>query len=133
MDAEQTFRHGMDLLLDGDFDGFAGLWADDAVMEHPFAPAGAPRRLDGGAAVAAYMRDYPNHIDLQAIPHVEIHRTATPGRIVAEMRATGRVVGTGEPYEMSYIAVVDVENGRFVRYRDYWNPLNLPASMRGAA
>ncbi|QFG23205.1 nuclear transport factor 2 family protein [Actinomadura sp. WMMB 499] len=133
MDPEQTLRHAMDLLLKHDFDGFARMWAEDAVMEFPFAPADAPGRLEGGAVVAAYMRDYPNHIDLQAIPYLEIHRTETPGRVVAEMRATGRVVGTGEPYEMSYIAVIDIEDGRFVRYRDYWNPLKMPDSMRGAA
>jgi ketosteroid isomerase-like protein len=26
---------------------------------------------------------------------------------------------------MTYIAVVSVEDGRFVSYRDYWNPLAL--------
>ena len=30
---------------------------------------------------------------------------------------------TGADFDMTYIAVVSVEDGRFTSYRDYWNPL----------
>lgn len=128
---EQVYRHGLDLLLDKDIDAWVGLWDENGVFEFPFAPEGAPRRLEGKPAVAAYMRNYPDHIDLRDFPCVEVHQTRVPETIVAEMRAVGRVVATDEPYEMSYVAVVTIKDGRITHYRDYWNPLAIPASMRG--
>ncbi|MYW00174.1 nuclear transport factor 2 family protein, partial [Streptomyces sp. SID3343] len=53
------YRHSLRLLLDKNIPGWVGLWADDGVMEFPFAPDGRPARLEGREAIAAYMRDYP--------------------------------------------------------------------------
>ncbi|MFD9686344.1 nuclear transport factor 2 family protein [Kitasatospora sp. NPDC059146] len=119
----ELYRHGLRLLLDKDIPAWVGLWAEDGVMEFPFAPPGLPRRLEGREAVAAYMRDYPDHIDLHDFPELRIHRTTDAATIVVEMRGVGRVVRTGDPFDMSYIAVVTVRDGRFTAYRDYWNPL----------
>lgn len=125
---EELFRHGMRLLLDGDSDSWVALWDDDGVIEFPFAPEGAPGRLDGRTAIAAYMQGLSRHIDLHATPHLEIHHTREPDTIVVEMRAVGRQVVTDEPFTMSYIVVVTAREGRFTHWRDYWNPLGLPAS-----
>lgn len=92
-------------------------------MEFPFAPQGRPRRLEGREAVAAYMRAYPDHIDLHDFPELRIHETTDPATIVVEMRGVGRLVRTGAPFDMTYIAVVTVRDGRIAAYRDYWNPL----------
>ncbi|MFH9354086.1 nuclear transport factor 2 family protein [Kitasatospora sp. NPDC017646] len=119
------FRHGLRLLLAGDTSAWVGLWAEDGVMEFPFAPPGWPRRLDGREAVAAYMRDYPDHIELHDFPDLRFHRTTDPETVVVEMRGVGRLVRTGAPFDMTYIAVVTVRNGRFTSYRDYWNPLTV--------
>ncbi|MFF2198491.1 nuclear transport factor 2 family protein [Streptomyces sp. NPDC058157] len=119
------YRHGLRLLLDKDISGWVGLWAEGGVMEFPFAPPGRPRRLEGREAVAAYMRPYPGRIDLHDFPEADlrIHETADPRTIVAEMRGVGRFVGSGRPFDMTYIAVVTVVEGEFTSYRDYWNPL----------
>ncbi|MFD3441032.1 nuclear transport factor 2 family protein [Streptomyces sp. NPDC058685] len=119
------YRHGLKLLLDKDIPAWVDLWDEAGVLEFPFAPDGWPQRLEGKAAVADYMRGYPDHIDLHDFPYVEIHRTVAPETIVVEMRGVGRLVETGSPFDMSYIAVVTVENGLITRYRDYWNPLAL--------
>ena len=120
---EELYRHSLRLLLDKDIPAWVDLWAEDGVMEFPFAPPGRPGRLEGREAVAAYMRDYPDHIDLHDFPDLRIHRTTSPGTIVVEMRGVGRLVETGADFDMTYIAVVSVEDGRFISYRDYWNPL----------
>ncbi|WP_369390628.1 nuclear transport factor 2 family protein [Streptomyces sp. CG1] len=120
---EDLYRHSLRLLLDKDIAGWVGLWAEDGVMEFPFAPPGWPGRLQGREAIAAYMRAYPDHIDLHEFPGLRIHRTAAPETIVVEMRGVGRLVETGAPFDMTYIAVVSVRDGRFTSYRDYWNPL----------
>jgi ketosteroid isomerase-like protein len=121
---EQLYRHSLRLLLDKDMDAWTALWAvQDGVMEFPFAPPGWPRRLEGRDAIAAYMRGYPDHIDLHDFPYLRIHRTTDVQTIVAEMRGLGRLVETGAPFDMTYIAVVTVREGQFASYRDYWNPL----------
>ncbi|MEV6563134.1 nuclear transport factor 2 family protein [Streptomyces kronopolitis] len=120
------------MLLDKDIEGWVALCDENAVFEFPFAPEGYPKRLEGRAAVAAYLRDYPDHIDLHAFPYVEIHRTGRPDTIVVEMRATGRIVASGAPYAMDYVVVMTAADGRITRYRDYWNPLGVPASMDAA-
>ncbi|MGW6735933.1 nuclear transport factor 2 family protein [Streptomyces sp. NPDC055013] len=121
------YRHSLRLLLDKDIPAWVGLWADDGVMEFPFAPPDWPERLEGREAVAAYMRDYPDHIDLHGFPDLRIHETTDAGTFVVEMRGVGRMVATGGPFDMTYIAVVTVQDGRFTSYRDYWNPLAVQA------
>ncbi|MFD8025199.1 nuclear transport factor 2 family protein [Streptomyces lavendulae] len=129
----ELYRHGLRLLLEKDIAGWVGLWAEDGVMEFPFAPEGWPVRLEGRRAVADYMRHYPDHIDLHDFPEVTVHRTTAPGTIVVEMRGVGRLVETGRPFDMTYIAVVTVEDGLITSYRDYWNPLAVSQAGAGFA
>ncbi|TXC98567.1 nuclear transport factor 2 family protein [Streptomyces sp. ISID311] len=117
------YRHSLRLLLDKNIPAWVGLWAEDGVMEFPFAPHGWPERLAGKEAIAAYMRAYPDHIDLHDFPDLRIHQTTDPETIVVEMRGVGRLVETDGPFDMTYIAVVTVQGGRITSYRDYWNPL----------
>ncbi|MBB5937692.1 nuclear transport factor 2 family protein [Streptomyces zagrosensis] len=117
------YRHSLRLLLDKDIPAWVGLWAEDGSMEFPFAPDGSPKRLENREAIAAYMRHYPDHIDLHDFPELLIHQTTAPETIVVEMRGVGRLVQGDRPFDMTYIAVVTVQDGRFTSYRDYWNPL----------
>ncbi|GLV91481.1 hypothetical protein Slala04_29350 [Streptomyces lavendulae subsp. lavendulae] len=123
MTAAELYRHGLELLLEKDIAAWVDLWDADGVLEFPFAPEGWPSRLDGKAAVGAYMRHYPDHVDLHDFPDVKIHQTTVPETIVVEMRGVGRLVKTDTPYDMTYIAVVTAEGGLITSYRDYWNPL----------
>ncbi|MFF9378170.1 nuclear transport factor 2 family protein [Streptomyces griseoluteus] len=117
------YRHSLRLLLNKDIPAWVALWAEDGLMEFPFAPDGWPRRLEGKEAIATYMRHYPDHIDLQDFPDLRIHQTTDPATIVVEMRGVGRLVDSGARFDMTYIAVVTVRDGHITSYRDYWNPL----------
>ncbi|MEU0131861.1 nuclear transport factor 2 family protein [Streptomyces sp. NPDC006289] len=119
------YRHSLRLLLAKDIPAWVALWAEDGVMEFPFAPDGRPKRLEGREAIAAYMHPYPDHIDLHDFPELRIHQTTEPETIVIEMRGVGRLVESGRPFDMTYIAVVTVRDGRITSYRDYWNPLTV--------
>ncbi|WP_394937987.1 nuclear transport factor 2 family protein [Psychromicrobium sp. YIM B11713] len=133
---QELYRGSLKLLLEKDISAWVDLWAEDAVMEFPFAPPGWPTRLNGKAAVADYMRDYPDQIDLADFPEVRIHQSTDPETIIVEQRAVGRLVESDAPYDMRYIAVVTVRNEQIVQYRDYWNPLNIMTTgvdLSGAA
>jgi ketosteroid isomerase-like protein len=122
MTAGDLVPRALQLLLDKDMLGFAGLWAVDGVMEFPFAPPGAPSRLDGRAAIEDYLRDYPKLLDIQGFPKQVVHQSVDSDVVVVEFDAEGVVVATGKPYRFSYIAVITVRDGEIVSYRDYWNP-----------
>ncbi|WP_198680760.1 nuclear transport factor 2 family protein [Lentzea terrae] len=115
----------LQLLLDKDMAGFAGLWAVDGVMEFPFAPPGYPTRLEGRAAIEDHLRDYPEMLDIQGFPKQVVHQSVDEDVAVVEFDAEGIVVATGKPYRFSYIAVITTRDGEIVSYRDYWNPLNV--------
>ncbi|WP_250003739.1 nuclear transport factor 2 family protein [Actinoplanes sp. M2I2] len=110
-------------LLAKDMAGFIDLYADDAVMEFPFAPPGQPTEVAGRAALEGYLLHYPELLDLREFTVIALHETKDPEVIVAEIDASGFVVATGKPYELRYIAVLTIRDGLIVRYRDYWNPL----------
>ncbi|MCP2251065.1 nuclear transport factor 2 family protein [Lentzea rhizosphaerae] len=120
-----VIQRALQLLLDKDMIGFAGLWAEDGVAEFPFAPPGWPSRLEGRSAVEDYVRDYAKTLDIKAFPKKVVHRTTDPDVAIVEFDAEGVVVPTGEPYRSSYIVVIATRDGEIVNYRDYWNPLQL--------
>jgi len=124
-------QRALSLLSVNDFARFAELWAEDGVIEFPFAPPGYPQQVRGRAAIHEYLKDYPNtlHIDWIVDPH--IHATDAPDVAVVEFAAAGTVVASGKPYEMRYISVVTVRDGTITRYRDYWSPAAAADIMGG--
>lgn len=132
MNAPELVEHALDLLLAKDMAAFAGLWAEDGVLEFPFAAPGYPPRIDGRAAVADYMRGYPDILDVREIRQKVLHQTADPDVVIVEFEAAGIVVPTGQPYTMRYIAVIAVRNSEIQSYRDYWSPLAATEAMGGA-
>ncbi|NGO11491.1 nuclear transport factor 2 family protein [Streptomyces sp. HC44] len=132
MPPADLYRHSLRLLLDKDIDGWVDLCDENVQFEFPYAPEGFPATLDGRASVADYLRDYPDHFDLREIPSLQIHETTDQDTIVAEWRGKGRMVATGAPYDMPYVAVVTVRDGRITHYRDYWNPAAIPGPLDDA-
>lgn len=116
-------RTSIEALRAGDVDAYVDLFAPDAVMELPFAPPGSPRRLDGADAVRAYVDGYPDLVQIEDVARWEAHGVdGDPETAVVEFALTGRVVATGRPYRLDYVAVVRVVEGRIRHYRDYWSP-----------
>ncbi|MEV7036795.1 nuclear transport factor 2 family protein [Amycolatopsis sp. NPDC051061] len=124
-------EHALDLLLKHDMTGFADLWATDGVLEFPFAAPGYPPRVEGRDAIREYLRDYPNLLDVREITAETVHETADPAVVVVEMTVAGVVVASRKPYELSYIAVITVEDGEIRHYRDYWSPLAAAELLGG--
>jgi uncharacterized protein len=60
------YRHSLRLLLEKNIPAWAGLWAEDGVMEFPFAPQGRPGRLAGTVRDGRFTsyRDYWNPLAL---------------------------------------------------------------------
>jgi ketosteroid isomerase-like protein len=109
---------------------FLDMFAEDGVMEFPYAPPGGVPRLEGRAALAAYLPKVAGMITFEHMTAAQVHR-ADGGVYVLEFEAVGRGVATGEPYEQRYVSVIKLADGHIVHYRDYWNPLVALRTLGG--
>ncbi len=100
--AVQLLRNSLDRFLAKDMKGWTELCDENVVAEFPFAPEGSPAKIEGRTALYEYLRNYPSFIDVRAIPTLNTYATDDPNVAIAEWHASGRVVGNGNPYEMSY-------------------------------
>ena len=130
--APQVLKRAMDLFLAKDMKGWSELCDENVVVELPFSPDPAGRRIVGRAAIYAFLKDYPKAIDIQSLPTLKIHATEDPNVAIAEWSVSGRVISNGNPYELSYATVVTVRNGLIVNYCEYFNPQAFLAAMSGA-
>ena len=63
-----------------------------------------------------------------------VYETADPGVIIAEYDAHGTVTSTGRHYQLRYVQVVEVREGRITLWRDYFDFYDmLKATARGFA
>ncbi len=121
--AQHTVREHLRLTVAGLTDEWVMLFAPDAVLEFPFAPAGVPRKVAGREALLAHMRQFPEMFEVIFVDLV-FHDTVDPSLVIAEFRSMGTARPTGKPYEQTCISVVRTDDDAHItHYLDYWNPL----------
>lgn len=131
--ATQLLRNSLDTFLAKDMKGWSELCAEDVVAEFPFAPEGSQAKFEGREALYNYLKDYPGFIDVKSIPKLKIYGTDDANAAIAEWSASGVVIGSGNPYEMSYATFVTFRDGLIVNYREYWNPEAFQKAMSGGS
>ena len=112
------------LMLDGDADGLADLFAPDAVIEFTFhGPPGTPVRLEGREAIRAYARQVmASPLRLEEYEVTELYQARDPEVVIAEMRAKATVTTTGRPFTANSIQVLRIRDGHIVLFRDFADP-----------
>jgi ketosteroid isomerase-like protein len=119
--AEALLREHL-ALVTRDTDRWLELFADDAVVEFPYAPSlGRASRLEGKAAIGDYFRAASAEFLDLAFRDVRVYRTTDAGVVLAEGHGTARIASTGKIYEQDYVVVLHAEGGLITRYREYWN------------
>jgi uncharacterized protein (TIGR02246 family) len=113
-----------ELMMNGDADAFAELFAPDAVIEFAFhGPPGTPVRLTGREVIREYSRrimDSP--LRLEAYEVTELYQAQDPEVVIVEMRAKATVTTTGRSITASSIQVLRIRDGRIVLFRDFADP-----------
>src|SRR3984885_5624636 len=108
------------LTLSGDVDGLADLFAPDAVIEAPFAPPGAPSRLEGREAIREYSRHVmASPLRLEDYEVTELYQTQDPEVVIAEMLTKGTLTATGRSFVATSIQVLRIREGQIVLFRDF--------------
>jgi uncharacterized protein len=112
------------LMLSGDADGFADLFAPDAVIEFSFhGPPGTPVHLAGREAIRAYSRQVmASPLRLEDYEVTELYQAQDPEVVIAEMRAKATVTTTGRPLTATSIQILRIRDGRIVLFRDFADP-----------
>jgi hypothetical protein len=127
----EIFARWQQLILGNDPDALGELYAEEIVVEAPFAPPGHPRRLAGREQNQAFSR--PRRAALPArfeeFRNVVIHDTADPGVIVAEYELCGTVTTTGQPGSAPFVVILRVRNGRIVHWREYQDALGMAVTL----
>jgi uncharacterized protein (TIGR02246 family) len=112
------------LILNGDADGFADLFAPDAVIEVPFAGLpGMPARLEGREAIREYSRHVlASPLRLEDFEVAELYQTRDPEVVIVEMRTKATVTTTGRSFTATSIQVLRIREGHIVLFRDFADP-----------
>jgi uncharacterized protein (TIGR02246 family) len=112
------------LILSGDADGFADLFAPDAVIESSFAgPPGTPARLEGREAIREYSRRVmASPLRLDDFEVAELYQTQDPEVVITEMRAKGTVTTTGRSFTTTSVQIIRIRKGHILHSRDFADP-----------
>ena len=112
------------LILNGDADGFADLFAPDAVIEVPFAGLpGMPARLEGRETI----REHARHLlalplRLESFEVAELYQAQDLEVVVVEMRARATIATTSQSFTAMSIQVLRIRDGQIVLFRDFADP-----------
>ncbi|MEU6749439.1 nuclear transport factor 2 family protein [Spirillospora sp. NPDC046719] len=98
-------------------DGLPQLYAEDAVVVHPFARPAS--RLEGREALREHFARLETLPVEMTARNVVVHQTADPEVIVAEFEYAGRNTETGRDFVVPNVFVLRVRHGRIVESRDY--------------
>ncbi len=117
------FARAVEALQAGDINGWMHIYARDAIHEFPFAPEGAPQRLEGRDAIAAYMRPLPGLIRFGALSDVRLREAGD--ELIIEATGNHRRVADDTPINLNYVWLITRCDGKVTHFRDYMNPLQL--------
>ena len=119
------------LIMTGDADGYADLFAPDAVIETPFAPPGASARLEGREAIREYSRHVmASPLQVEDFEVAELYQTQDPEVVIVEMHAKATLTTTGQSFAATSIQILRIREGQIVLFRDFANPRILEEAIR---
>ncbi|GAA4516337.1 hypothetical protein GCM10023191_087150 [Actinoallomurus oryzae] len=117
MTPREVFERVIDGVTHGRWAELPALYAEDAFVTHPFAPAGEP--LIGREALRRHFAAGAGTGVTMTARDVVVHETADPEVIIGEFAYEGRVTATGRRFTVPNVFVMRVRDGLIVESRDY--------------
>jgi uncharacterized protein len=122
----QVLERRREVLLNQDYDGFADLFAPDAVIETPFAGPGMPSRQEGQQAIRDFSRRVAaSPLRISELETVALHQTDDPEVVIEEHVATGTIGTTGRAFSAAAIGVFRIRDGKILLFRNYADPCGV--------
>ena len=123
----QVFETRTNLIAAGRWTEIADLYAEDTVVETPFALP-APHRAEGREAVRAHFaRSGAGAMEMQS-ENVRVHETTDPEVIVIECDYRGRFIPTGRTFDVPSVQILQVRDGLILSARDFTNHAVIAAA-----
>ena len=114
-------------LAAGDVEGWASIYAPDAVHEFPFAAREDERRIEGRDAIAARLREVfdaeKGRLRFGSFDNVRVREAGD--EVIIEGEGHHHRSADGTPVEIGCVWFVTRRDGQVTRFRDYMNPLTL--------
>ena len=116
-----------------DGDHFFDIVSDDVVYEVLYEFPGWPRIILGRADLMAQFQGYGDNIQLQSADHLITHKIDDDRGFIIEYEVHGTILATGVKYDNRFCSIIEFENRKIVRWRDYmdslaaWNALTAQA------
>lgn len=120
--AQAAFARNLQYIEAEQIREWVDLFTPDGVLEFAYGPPGVPFRFAGHDALYEHMKNFPELLQVR-FAELVFHDTVDPELVIAEFRADGKAVPTGRAFHQTYISVVRTRNGKFVHFKDFWNPL----------
>ncbi|EFC82162.1 nuclear transport factor 2 family protein [Parafrankia sp. EUN1f] len=126
-----AYARFQEILLGGAPEIADELYADDVIIEFPFARPGMAKRFEGRESFKAFVsaQGAALPVRFEEFRNVVIHDTADPEVIVVEYDLAGTVTTTGQRGSQSFLLVLRVRGGRIVHLREYQNVLGMAAAL----
>jgi len=122
MTASELFRKHLSLMGNPD-DG--AIYADDIVIDLPYAPKHHTGKLEGKEAVLRFLRNIGVYFENVSIGEPSIYETSDPNMIIAEYPGGSTSKETGLPYRQNYVSFVTVRDGKIAHIREYYDPIQV--------
>lgn len=106
------------------------LWAEDVVIETPFAPAGRPRRYAGRQQFLDATRESRESLPVRFEEFRDVTVHDAGGSVVIEYELVGTVVPSGRRASARFIAVAELRDGQVTRWREYQDVLAIAEVLR---
>ncbi len=120
---EKAVRDFLEGLETFDMDRVNAVWAQDAVQDMPYTPAGFPGRIVGRDNIVALYETWPDAVRNPSLTEtLVLYPGADPQIVFAEWNGRAEVVATGRLYEQRYGGLFHVENTKITLYREYFDP-----------
>jgi len=106
-------------------------FADDVIIEVPFAPPGQPTRFEG----RQQFLDFANP-QRAALPvrfddcrTVAVHDTTDPNTIIVEYELTGTSTRTNQQSSAGFVGVLEARDGKITRWREYQDTMAIMRAL----
>ena len=105
------------------WDEWIDLWADDGILEFPYAPPGRRSCYVGKTEILAYMKPLAGRIKVEEVKYRNVHPMFDPKTACMELAFKAHVASSGAPLNQKYVFFLETKAGRIWRWREYWNPI----------
>lgn len=119
--SEDVARRFLACIEAQDFESWALLLAEEAVMEIPFAPHGMSRISSGREECRRTIESVFDFIESFQWQDVELHAGADPELVFGTARSRA-IIRPDHRYANHYSLIFQIRGGQVVRYREFFDP-----------